>query len=146
MERESGWAMVVRLAVTMMLCAAVLWMASCGRSDRQIRNQAQEATERAKAEAEKAAADARVAAANATREANDVAQGVRAGLHNGHGATLVNVNSASRTELEGLPGVTAGTASRIEADRPYGSAHDLVRKGAVSEGEYDRIAGDVTAH
>jgi hypothetical protein len=39
--------------------------------------------------------------------------------------------------------VTAATARRIENNRPYKTAHDLVRKGVVSEQEYDRMAGNV---
>ncbi|MGA7350707.1 MAG: helix-hairpin-helix domain-containing protein, partial [Acidobacteriaceae bacterium] len=92
--------------------------------------------------ADNAAADARVAAANAEREASDVARGVKAGLHNGKGGG-VDLNSASRADLETLPGVTATTARRIEDNRPYGTPHDLVRKGVVSEAEFDRMSGNV---
>ncbi len=140
--------LMIRIAATMGLCVALLWMVSCSNrqeSDQQIRQQAQHATEQAKIDAQKAAADARVAAANAEREANDVAQGVRAGIHDHNGSGSVNVNSASRASLESLPGVTPAVARRIEDNRPYSSTHDMVRKGAVTQTEYDRIAGDVTA-
>lgn len=136
----------IRLAATVGLCAAVLWMASCSnQSDQQIQQQAQQSTERARAEAQKAAAEARVAAANATREANDVAAGVRAGLHAKPGAEVINVNSASRATLETLPGVTPATARRIADARPYNDPYDLVRKRVVSEAEYNRISGQVVA-
>jgi DNA uptake protein ComE-like DNA-binding protein len=139
---------VLRVMATLGLCAALLWVASCnanGReSDQQIQHQAQQATEQAKVAARKAAADARVAAANAEREAHDVAKGVRAGLHNGKsGSDLVNLNTASRADLESLPGVTPTTARRIAENRPYGTTHDLVRKGVVSQSEYDRMADQV---
>jgi len=138
--------LLMRLAVTVALCTALLWMASCaGKSDRQIRAQAQEATERAKIEADKAAAEAKVAAANATREANDVAAGVRAGLHDRNSAREVNVNNASRADLETLPGVTPAAARRIAENRPYNTPYDLVRKRVISQSEYDRISGDVVA-
>lgn len=145
--REPRWTeIVLRMAAAATVCAALLWVAGCnwnGRpeSDRQIQQQAQQATEKAKVDAQKAAAQARVAAAEAEREAHDVAVGVKAGLHNGKGA--VDLNTASRADLETLPGVTATTARRIEAHRPYDTTHDLVKKGVVSEDEYDRIAGDV---
>ncbi|MFP5230101.1 MAG: ComEA family DNA-binding protein [Acidobacteriota bacterium] len=136
----------MRAIAAVALCAALLWVAGCNwngkpESDQQIRQQAQEATIKAKQAADQAAAEARVAAANAAREAHDVASGVKAGLHNGKGA--LDVNTASRAQLETLPGVTAATARRIEANRPYPTEHDLVSKGAVSEQEYARIAGDV---
>jgi DNA uptake protein ComE-like DNA-binding protein len=147
MRRGTLSDLTFRLAATVGLCAALLWMASCNangspESDRQIQQQAQQATENAKKAADKAAAEARVAAANAEREANDVARGVKAGLHNGKGGG-VDLNSASRADLEALPGVTVATARRIENNRPYATPHDLVRKGVVSEAEYDRMAGDV---
>ncbi|MGA7524183.1 MAG: helix-hairpin-helix domain-containing protein [Acidobacteriaceae bacterium] len=140
--------MMVRVTATLGLCVALLWVASCSvsghESDRQIQHQAQQATEQAKAAAQKAAADARVAAANAERDAHDVAKGVRAGLHNGKaGSDLVNLNTATRGDLESLPGVTPTTARHIAENRPYDTTHDLVRKGVVSQAEYDRIAGQV---
>jgi DNA uptake protein ComE-like DNA-binding protein len=146
--RKRGYSdMAIRVVATLGVCAALAWVASCNahgkpESDQQIRQQAQQATENAKRAADKAAADARVAAANAEREAHDVSAGVKAGLHNGKGA--VDVNAASLADLETLPGVTAVTARRIEEHRPYATTRDLVRKGAVSEEEYGRIAGDVT--
>lgn len=146
MRRNSGENLAVRLAATAVLCLGLLWVTSCaGKSDRQIQQQAQQATERAKVEANKAAAEARVAAANATREANDVAAGVRAGLHNQNGAQTVNVNAASSATLETLPGVTPVVARRIAENRPYNSTYDLVRKRVVSEAEYNRISGEVVA-
>jgi competence protein ComEA len=136
----------IRLAATVGLCAAVLWMASCSsQTDQQIQQQAQQSTEKARADAQKAADAARAAAANATREANDVAAGVRAGMHNKPGAAVVNVNSASREDLETLPGVTPATARRIAEGRPYNDPYDLVRKRVVSEAEYNRISGQVVA-
>ncbi len=139
--------LTLRLAATLGLCVAMMWMASCNangkpESDQQIRQQAQRATENAKVAADKAAAEARIAAANAERTANDVAAGVKAGLHDGKRGSI-DLNSANRTDLETLPGVTAATARRIENNRPYDTPQDLVRKGVVSEAEYDRIAGDV---
>jgi DNA uptake protein ComE-like DNA-binding protein len=137
------------MAAAATVCAALLWVAGCNwngkpESDQQIQKQAQEATEQAKVDAQKAAAQARVAAAEAAREAHDVAVGVKAGLHKGKGA--VDLNTASRSQLEELPGVSAATARRIEAHRPYDTTHDLVRKGVVSEDEFSRIAGDIVVH
>lgn len=138
--------LTIRLLACLAVCVALLWMASCSHeSDRRIQRQAQEATERAKAEAQQAADQAKVAAANATREANDVAKGVRAGLHNKNGERVVDINSASRADMQALPGITAQAANRIEDNRPYGTPHDLVRKGVISQSEYDRIADEVVA-
>lgn len=137
---------LIRVAATAALCAAVLWLGGCAnQSDQQIRDRAEHATEQAKVQAQKAAADARVAAANATREANDVAAGVRDGMHSGHGDHVVNVNAASRADLETLPGVSPATANRIAENRPYNTPYDLVRKRVISQNEYNRISGAVVA-
>ena len=140
--------MMIRVAATLGLCVALFWVASCNvsghESDQQIQHQAQQATEQAKVAAKKAADEARIAAANAERDAHDVAKGVRAGLHNGkNGQDLVNVNTASHTDLESLPGVTPTTARRIAENRPYSTPHDLVRKGVMTQSEYDRISDQV---
>jgi DNA uptake protein ComE-like DNA-binding protein len=137
---------LIRLAASAALCAAVLWLGGCAnQSDRQIRDQAERATEQARVQAQKAAAEAKVAAANATREANDVAQGVRDGMHNGHAAGPVNLNAASRADLESLPGVSPATADRIAGNRPYNTPYDLVRRRVISQAEFNRISGDVVA-
>lgn len=153
MRKTDGTNLGIRILATVGICAALLWMTSCAssgrQSDQQIQHQAQQATERAKIAADKAAAEARAAAANAARDANDVARGVRQGLHQpgtDAAAGLVNINTADRARLAQLPGVGAAGAQRIEANRPYKTPHDLVRKGALNENEYDRIAGDVVAH
>lgn len=146
--RSTSWGnLTLRVAATLGLCTALLWVTSCTEheSDQKIQQQAQEATEQAKIAARKAAAEAKIAAANATREANDVAAGVRAGLHNGKGEEIVNVNSASRADLERLPGVTPTVARRIEDNRPYSTPHDMVRKRVISQAEYDHIADRVAA-
>lgn len=147
MRTTSLGKLTIRVAATMGLCLGVLWVTSCtnGReSDRQIQQQAQEATEQAKVAAREAAAEAKIAAANAAREAHDVAAGVRAGLHNGKGEEIVNVNTASRPELERLPGVSGAIARQIEDNRPYRSTRDLVRKHVISQDEFNRIADRVT--
>lgn len=149
MGRTSLGSLLLRIAATVGLCAALLWVVSCTSqppSDQQIRQQAQQDTVKAKIAAQKAAVDARIAAANAERDLRDVTAGVKQGLHTPTGNQPVDVNSASRAQLEKLPGVGAATARRIEADRPYDTTHDMVRKGAISESEFDRIAGDVVVH
>lgn len=148
MRRPSWGELLIRIAATLGLCVALLWMASCSRqeSQQQLQEQAQQATVKAKIEARKAAADARVAAKQAAADTRAIAAGVREGMHQPTGARgPVDVNSASREQLETLPGIGPTLARRIEEHRPYAHARDLVRKGAISSSEYHRIAGDVTA-
>ena len=79
----------------------------------------------------------------AARDAKAVAQGVVDGLK--HGGT-VNINKASESELEKLPGIDEAAARRIVANRPYESANELTKKHVISKPEYDHIADKVTVH
>jgi DNA uptake protein ComE-like DNA-binding protein len=76
------------------------------------------------------------------RDTKAVVEGVKEGMGRDK---AVNLNKASREELLGLPGVTAPEADRIIADRPFDSAHDLVKRHVLSEDEYARISDRVTA-
>ena len=80
-------------------------------------------------------------------DAKAVAQGIREGLQSpGPGADHpVNLNSASKGELTGLPGISGDDADRIIAARPYASKQELLDRHIVSAQEYHRIAGSVVA-
>ncbi|MBV8114841.1 MAG: helix-hairpin-helix domain-containing protein [Silvibacterium sp.] len=145
--KKSWLCVLVALAVT--LCVA--WLAGCNtnntsQSDQQLKEQAAKTTQQVKQGAQQAAADAKVAAANAERKVDDIAAGVKEGLKSDtKRAGTVDINSASATDLQSLPGVSAARARRIIDNRPYSSPHDLVSKGVVSEAEYSRISGNVVA-
>lgn len=51
----------------------------------------------------------------------------------------VDINSASRSELMKLPGVSAADADRIIAGRPYLSKAHLVTRGVIAAGTYQQI-------
>jgi DNA uptake protein ComE-like DNA-binding protein len=72
-----------------------------------------------------------------------VVEGVREGM--GRSDKTVNINRASREDLLSLPGLTEREADRIIAERPYDSAHDLVKRHVISEGEYEKIRDRVVA-
>jgi DNA uptake protein ComE-like DNA-binding protein len=133
------------------MCFALLWLAGCSnhpQSDQQVKQQAAQTTEQVKAGAQQAAADAKIAAANAERKVNDIAAGVKQGLHGNAssgtaGAGSVDINSASVARLTTLPGISTARARRIVNNRPYAVPHDLVSKGVLTEAEYARISGQV---
>jgi competence protein ComEA len=58
-------------------------------------------------------------------------------------ANPVDINTASQTELEGLPGVGKATAKKIIAGRPYSSVNDLSKAG-VSASTVKKITPMVT--
>ncbi len=58
-------------------------------------------------------------------------------------AAAVNVNTASQTDLEALPGVGPATAKKIIAGRPYASVADLAKAG-VPKNTIEKITSMVT--
>ncbi|HTD57203.1 MAG TPA: helix-hairpin-helix domain-containing protein [Silvibacterium sp.] len=147
--KKSWTGVLAALALT--LCIA--WLVGCTnnntpQSDQQLKDQAAKTTEQVKQGAQQAAADAKVAAANAERKVDDIAAGVKEGMHSDAKPSpsgTVDINSATATQLESLPGITGARANRIIDNRPYSSPHDLVSKGVISEAEYSRISAKVVA-
>jgi DNA uptake protein ComE-like DNA-binding protein len=137
-----------RIVLALATVAGVTFLAACNppASDQHLQEQAAQATEQAKQGSKEALADARVAAKNAEQAVNDVAAGVKQGIDSKSapdGARL-DLNSASQTDLESLPGVSVRKAKQIIDHRPYASAHELVKDGLITEAEFNDIAPKVT--
>lgn len=127
----------------------LLFTAGCSRSsqsqqDEQLKQNAAKAAQEAKQTAQEAADKARIAAANAEKKVNAIAAGVKEGLGKPSTGTI-DINSASKEQLAALPGISPVRAQHIIDHRPYDTPKDLVRKGLISQAEYDRISGKVTA-
>lgn len=75
-------------------------------------------------------------------DAKAVAAGVREGWSRDK---PLDVNHASKAQLKSLPGVSAATADRIIANRPYAKPDELLSRGVLSKAEYNRIADQLTA-
>src|SRR6266700_545218 len=113
-----------RIGAVLML--AVL-MAGCTHQD----------TEKTKQKAEKATEKIKEEAKEAAKQSKAALEGVKQGLETPD--KPVNVNSASRSKLQSLPGVDEETADRIIAGRPYQTRNQLLAKGAVSPEEFKDI-------
>ncbi len=55
------------------------------------------------------------------------------------GQAKVNINTASQSEIENLPGIGPTTASKIISLRPYQTIEDLLNKKAVTKSVYEKI-------
>jgi DNA uptake protein ComE-like DNA-binding protein len=86
--------------------------------------------------------DSAAATAAVVRDTKAAAQGVFAGLR---AKGPMNINKASESELETLPGIDAAAARRIIAGRPYETSMELMRQHVISRAEYGKIANKVVA-
>ncbi len=57
---------------------------------------------------------------------------------------LININTATSSDLDTLPGIGPATASKIISSRPYSSLNDLVLKKAVSSSVFEKIKDKIT--
>ena len=76
------------------------------------------------------------------KDAKAVADGVKEGWNRNQ---PLDINKATKDQLQNLPGMSAEGAERIIDGRPYRSATELVRRRIVSQQEYDKIKDQITA-
>ena len=76
------------------------------------------------------------------RDAKAVAQGVREGWTRD---MSVDINSASREQLETLTGVTPKIAESIVSHRPYTEPSELVSRHILAKPAFDKIADRLKA-
>ncbi|MGB8542201.1 MAG: helix-hairpin-helix domain-containing protein [Candidatus Acidiferrales bacterium] len=141
------------LNITKLICMLVLVTAavSCNstssedqrRRDEKTREEAAKATERIKPELKEAGKQLGQAAREAADDARAAAQGVKDGWSRDHSHPL-DLNTATESDLESLPGITKTDAEKIIRNRPYHSKNELVNKRIISEESYDRIRDNVT--
>ena len=140
------------LRVVIFASLALLLVASTGCGSAQDQRQRDEKTRQAAADAaakvkpalKEAGRDLNEAAKTAAEEAHAAAQGAREGWKRGSGQ-LLDLNSASESDLMQLPGITRRDARRIIANRPYRDKHDLVTRRSITSDEYSSIRDQITA-
>lgn len=60
-------------------------------------------------------------------------------------AGMLDINTATESELEALPGIGDAYAAKIVAGRPYKSKNELVDRGVIPESAYKQIKNRVVA-
>lgn len=77
------------------------------------------------------------------RDTKAVAQGIKDGLSN---KRSIDLNKASKPDLESLQGITSQQAERIMAERPYANTHQLVTRRILTEDQYAQIQDRVVVN
>lgn len=143
-----------RLAAVPVFSLALLALTACTdqttpQQNQELRQQTAEATRDVKKGARELAGETKVAAANAVRGVDAMTQGVKEGAKSdgasGDAADLVDINSATTARIATLPGISVSKAHDIAQGRPYADGHALVSRGLLTQAQYDRIAGKITA-
>jgi DNA uptake protein ComE-like DNA-binding protein len=128
----------MKFIITTALAFSLLLISACSNQDTEkTKQEAAKATEQIKEGSKVAAVELKKDAKEAAKQSKAIAEGVKQGL-----ATPdrpVNVNAASKTKLQTLPGIDEETAGRIIKGRPYHTADELGTKGVVSPNQFNAI-------
>jgi|SRR5579871_4438 len=63
-----------------------------------------------------------------------------------HESGKVDINSATKEELEALPGIGPATSQKIIDHRPYRAKSDLLKDKIITAKEYAKIKNSIVAH
>lgn len=64
----------------------------------------------------------------------------------GTAGPVININTASTTDLDSLPGIGTVTSQKIIDGRPYGQIEELLSKKIVGQATFDKIKEKISAN
>jgi DNA uptake protein ComE-like DNA-binding protein len=133
----------MKILLAAVLSTSLLLISACSNQDTEkTKQEAAKATEQIKEGSKVAAVELKKDAKEAAKQSTAIAEGVKQGL-----ATPdkpVNVNSASKTKLQTLPGIDENTADRIIKGRPYHTTEEVGTRGVVSPDQFNAIKDKIT--
>jgi DNA uptake protein ComE-like DNA-binding protein len=128
----------MKLIVLGALATSLLLVSGCSQQDTEkTKQEAAKATAQIKEGSKVAVVELKKDVKEAAKQTKAAAEGVKQGLQTPD--KPVNVNSASRVQLQTLPGVDEETADRIIKGRPYHTRDEVGSKGVVSPDEFSAI-------
>lgn len=128
----------MKFIITAALAVSLLLISACSNQDTEkTKQEAAKATEQIKEGSKVAAVELKKDAKQAAVQGKAIAEGVKQGLSTPD--KPVNVNAASKTKLQTLPGIDEDTAVRIIKGRPYHTTDEVGTKGVVSPDQFSAI-------
>jgi DNA uptake protein ComE-like DNA-binding protein len=128
----------MKLRPAAVLALSLLLISACSNQDTEkTKQEAAKATQQIKEGSKVAAVELKKDAKEAAKQTKAVAEGVKQGLSTPD--KPINVNGASKTQLQTLPGIDEETAGRIIKGRPYHTTDEVGTKGAVSPEQFNAI-------
>jgi DNA uptake protein ComE-like DNA-binding protein len=125
------------------LSTSLLLISACSNQDTEkTKQEAAKATEQIKEGSKVAAVELKKDAKQAAVQGKAIAEGVKQGLSTPD--KPVNINAASKTKLQTLPGIDEETAGRIIKGRPYHTADEVGTKGVISPEQFNAIKDKIT--
>lgn len=73
-------------------------------------------------------------------------KGVASSVSADSGGPVININTASASQLDSLPGVGQVTAGKIIDGRPYSDSKELVDRKIVGQSTFDKIKDQISAN